>query len=498
MKKENDMSEENVKSDGCAVISDQCVDGVDVVDGVVSVDEGYAVRMVPLVQLRGHPLNRGFEQVGPKWEAFVASIGEHGVMMPLVVRPLGDGYQILAGHRRYTASVAVAGPLWEVSCNTVPCVVRELTESEAVEFLCIENLERENPDPVEEAQLVCAMLGLPEYQGDAEHLADRLKRSVEWVVTRQGLLQLGDEVISALRKPSDDPGHIGVRVAEELLKVPVAERERAVQLVLHPDWGVGALRPREAAAEIRERILEPMRKRAEWEKAAPKLVKAWRKELKGILTKDEFSQLILQAAGWKEIEEGMVARRCATDLFYAYDAGGERTWAALAVRNGMPLWIVPGGDDEVLKSDVVVDEKLLRMAEQAREENGVECWLRTKPIPQAKTGGSDESAVISDQKEEVEDIEDDEWTPKSEAPPEERHVRREAGRTMLVSKDRLERAVELVRLASYDRDLTDDEQLDLPNAVKVNEIGLEAAESVLGYLQWVLDGCPILGADGKN
>ena len=74
-----------------------------------------------------------------------ASIAQHGVLQPLLVRPLADGtYQLVAGERRWRAS-RMAG------LTEVPVVIREMTEQEAAELALIENLQREDLNPMEEA-----------------------------------------------------------------------------------------------------------------------------------------------------------------------------------------------------------------------------------------------------------------------------------------------------------------------------------------------------------
>ena len=74
------------------------------------------------------------------------SISQHGVLQPLLVRPLmGGGYQIVAGERRWRAA-RMAG------VTEVPAVIRELTDSEVMELALIENLQREDLNPLEEAR----------------------------------------------------------------------------------------------------------------------------------------------------------------------------------------------------------------------------------------------------------------------------------------------------------------------------------------------------------
>lgn len=345
-------------------------------------------RVVHTDRMQPHPLNRDFAISGEKWDSFFESVRSKGVIQPLLVRYLGDTlYQVLAGHRRLKAALLLG-------IEKLDCVVRELSDHEALELLVMENLEREDLDPVEEGKLVRAML---EDGMSAEELANRLSRSLEWVQTRQGLLDLGDEVCAALRRPKDDEGHLHIGTVQVLLAVDQEDREQAVQLVLHPDWKLGALNAREASDVIRTSIIEPRRKKEEWETSAPKFVKAWRKRLAELLTKDEAKELIVQAVGWDAIATGVKMKKPAEEALdrfeeVATEATG-KTWLHLAIQNGLPVWIVPTSGDE--QSTAVVDESLLRLAEHSKESTGLVSWLLTKKKPAANPAPAESLQVDS-------------------------------------------------------------------------------------------------------
>ena len=72
------------------------------------------------------------------------SIKEHGVIQPIVVRPMGDKYEIIAGERRYKAS-CMAG------LQTIPAIITDLNDKDSAEVALIENVQRENLTPIEEA-----------------------------------------------------------------------------------------------------------------------------------------------------------------------------------------------------------------------------------------------------------------------------------------------------------------------------------------------------------
>lgn len=319
---------------------------------------------IDLRLLDAHPWNRDFAQEGEEWQDFCESVRLHGVIQPLLVRKLGKRFEVFAGNRR-TAAARVAG------LETVECVIRDLTDQEVLELLAIENMERVNPDPVQEGRLLVAMeaAGTP-----VEELAVRLNRSVAWITTRQRLLDLGDEVLTAVRRQKDEAGHMGIRTVEILLAVAPIDRARAIQMVLHPEWSEEVLRPREAAEVIRAAILEPARKKVAWEKESKGLVKAWKKALGVYLTKDERKELVVQALRFEDVEtcrlKTLAEALIPPDQMTAAD---ECRWVHLAVSHGLPVWVMPAEAGEYAAA--VVDERLIRMAEEARTENGLPAVL---------------------------------------------------------------------------------------------------------------------------
>ncbi|HEY9609634.1 ParB/RepB/Spo0J family partition protein [Allocoleopsis sp.] len=89
-----------------------------------------------------------------KLQSLVQSVKEHGILEPLLVRPLSDKqYELVAGERRYRAAK-------EVNLSQVPVVIRELSESEALQLALVENLQREDLNPVEETEGVLQLLAL--------------------------------------------------------------------------------------------------------------------------------------------------------------------------------------------------------------------------------------------------------------------------------------------------------------------------------------------------
>src|ERR1700739_4959550 len=90
-------------------------------------------RMIPIDRIDPNP-NQPRQVMGDLSE-LIASIGEKGILEPLVVRPRGDRFQIVAGERRYQAAV-------QVGLRDVPAVIREVDDTEVIELALIENLQR--------------------------------------------------------------------------------------------------------------------------------------------------------------------------------------------------------------------------------------------------------------------------------------------------------------------------------------------------------------------
>ncbi len=127
------------------------------------------------------------------------SIAMHGVIQPLLVRPISDGgYQLIAGERRWRAS-RMAG------LTQVPVVIREMSDSEAMELALIENLQREDLNPVEEAEGFKLLMDT--YSLTQEQAAERVGKSRPAVANALRLLSLPAKVIALLKEGKLSSGH---------------------------------------------------------------------------------------------------------------------------------------------------------------------------------------------------------------------------------------------------------------------------------------------------
>lgn len=127
------------------------------------------------------------------------SIREHGVIQPLLVRPLPTGgYQLVAGERRWRAS-RMAG------LGEVPVVIRELSDHEAMELALIENLQRQDLNPMEEALGYRSLM--EEYQMTQEEVAKAIGKSRPAIANSLRLLALPQQVVDLIREGKLSAGH---------------------------------------------------------------------------------------------------------------------------------------------------------------------------------------------------------------------------------------------------------------------------------------------------
>jgi ParB/RepB/Spo0J family partition protein len=160
---------------------------------------------LPLTALHESPHNprRHFDEA--KLQQLADNIAQVGVMQPLIVRPdpvkagVTQTYEIAAGHRRYRAAT-------NAKVAVLPCLVRDMSDQQFMEFLNIENLQREDVHPLDEAQGYEALMAAP-YQLKVDALAAKVGKSVKYVYDRIKLLALGKPARERLWRGEIDAGH---------------------------------------------------------------------------------------------------------------------------------------------------------------------------------------------------------------------------------------------------------------------------------------------------
>jgi len=154
-------------------------------------------------------------------QELAGSIRAQGLVQPVLVRPLdGNRYELIAGERRWRAA-QLAG------LREVPAVVRKVPDQAAIAMALIENIQREDLNPLEEA--VALQRLIDEFELTHQQAADAVGRSRATVTNLLRLLELSEEVGQLVRERKLDMGH-----ARALLSLPPAlQREAAHQVLLH-------------------------------------------------------------------------------------------------------------------------------------------------------------------------------------------------------------------------------------------------------------------------
>ncbi len=119
------------------------------------------------------------------------SIRQHGLIQPIVVRPMGAVYQIVAGERRWRACRMLG-------MSEVPVIIKEFTDEETAQIALIENIQRQDLNPVEEAMAYRSLMD--EYGMTQEELSKAVGKSRSAIANAVRLLNLPDEIVEMLRK----------------------------------------------------------------------------------------------------------------------------------------------------------------------------------------------------------------------------------------------------------------------------------------------------------
>ena len=169
--------------------------GADIVSEVI--DRPRAIE-IPVDRLSPNPFQprRSFTEEG--LEQLAESIRQHGVLQPIVVRPSGDGYQLIAGERRWRAA-QIAG------LQRIPAVVRELDDPGMVQVALIENLQREDLNPIEEASAYRRLMD--EFNMTQEQLSSAIGRSRPAIANAVRLLNLPEAIQKAVEERRLSEGH---------------------------------------------------------------------------------------------------------------------------------------------------------------------------------------------------------------------------------------------------------------------------------------------------
>jgi ParB family chromosome partitioning protein len=169
------------------------------------------IQHVPLSRIQRNPSQPRTQFNAELIRELAASIRERGVLQPVLLRPMGEGFQIVAGERRFLAAS-------EAGFNTIPAIVRPLTDREALLIALIENLQRENLNPMDEARAYYRLV--TDYSLPHEEIGQRVGRNRSTVSNVLRFNNLPQLVQASLEAGDITAGH-----ARALLALPAARTQ---------------------------------------------------------------------------------------------------------------------------------------------------------------------------------------------------------------------------------------------------------------------------------
>ena len=181
---------------------------------------------IPLDKLRPSPYQPRTQFDDQAIETLAASLKEQGAIQPILVRQVGGQYELVAGERRVRAARAAG-------LESLPAIVRDLSDDEAATVTLIENIQREDLNPIDEAQ---ALRGLADRLNQThEQVAERVGRARATVTNLIRLLELCPEVQQLVRDGKISMGH-----ARVLVPLPANRQKKLAQAILDEDLSVRA------------------------------------------------------------------------------------------------------------------------------------------------------------------------------------------------------------------------------------------------------------------
>lgn len=194
-------------------------------ENILSDDSGIVELKITDIEPNKEQPRKNFNQ--EKLHALAESIIQHGVVQPIIVRKENKGYTIIAGERRWRAS-KIAG------LKTIPAIIKELSSKETMEIALIENLQREDLNPIEEAEAYQKLM--EEHGLTQEALSKLVGKSRAAIANSVRLLTLADKIKDMLINELLTPGHARTlvtiedkekqeKLAEEIVEKNLSVRE---------------------------------------------------------------------------------------------------------------------------------------------------------------------------------------------------------------------------------------------------------------------------------
>jgi ParB family chromosome partitioning protein len=218
------------------------------IPGVYAREEGTANHLAAVSAIQPNPLQprQTFSDAGI--EELAESIRQKGILQPLLVRKVNGGYELIAGERRFRAAQ-------RLGLEHVPVTVREVSDSELLEMALIENLQREDLNPLEEAQAYRRLMD--EFGLTQEAVATRVGKDRSTVANTLRLLQLPDEVKAEIARGALSAGHARALVTAgvDATKIRLAREIVAQRLTVRQTEQL-AKRMARPPADVEERAIE--------------------------------------------------------------------------------------------------------------------------------------------------------------------------------------------------------------------------------------------------
>jgi len=222
------------------------------------------INEIPISRIQPNPRQPRQRFDAEDLEALAASIVEHGVLQPILVTETLDGYQLVAGERRLRAS-QLAG------LERIPAVIRQLADRDQLEVALVENLQRSDLGPIEEAGAYRALI--TEFELTHEEIARRVGRAKSTITNTLRLLDLEPRVQAALAEGRISEGHaraigglpleLQPRIAASVVDqgLSVRQTEELVRRLREPRQPAVAAEPRARLDPELERVEEDLRRR---------------------------------------------------------------------------------------------------------------------------------------------------------------------------------------------------------------------------------------------
>jgi ParB family chromosome partitioning protein len=204
------------------------------------------VRVIPLDRIEPNPQQPRMEFDEDALKELASSIREHGVLQPILVRPIGPArYQLVAGERRWRASRAAG-------LESIPALIEDIDDETALEISIIENLQREDLSPLDEAMMYDRMI--QDHGYSIRRLAQKLGKDKGYLENRLRLADAPDEIKQLVSVRKDTLSH-----AYELLKVQDPRRRRKLaEQVARGELSLVKLRERVEGRPRREEPDQPV------------------------------------------------------------------------------------------------------------------------------------------------------------------------------------------------------------------------------------------------